>query len=48
LAAFGAKVRGEAELQGLCESLLSAADETMQPANVSLWLKVDQEKPDRH
>jgi hypothetical protein len=48
LAAFGTKVRGEAELQGLCESLLSAADETMQPANVSLWLKVDQEKPDRH
>lgn len=38
LAAFSATLRDEVDLKQLCEQLLSAVQETMQPAQVSLWL----------
>jgi hypothetical protein len=43
LAAFSATVRDEVDLDELTEELLGVVDETMQPAQVSLWLK----KPER-
>lgn len=39
LAAFGATVRNEVELERLTAELVGAVEETMQPAHVSLWLK---------
>ncbi len=39
LAAFSATVRDEVELDKLTSELLSMVNETMQPAQVSLWLK---------
>ena len=39
LARFAATVRDETDLQKLSERLVQAVDETMQPTNVSLWLK---------
>ena len=39
LAAFGATVREEVDLERLTDRLLRAVQETMQPAHVSLWLK---------
>lgn len=41
LAAFGATIRDEVELEQLSETLLGAVEETMQPAYVSVWLKED-------
>lgn len=42
LAAFGATLRSEVDLPQLCEHLMAAVDETMQPACVSLWLRPDE------
>ncbi len=39
LAAFGAKLRDEIELDTLDEELLTVVNETMQPAHASLWLR---------
>jgi hypothetical protein len=39
LAAFGATVRDEVDLNRLTDELLGVVDETMQPTQVSLWLK---------
>jgi hypothetical protein len=38
LAGFGALLRGETDLSQIVEHLLGAAQETMQPAHVALWL----------
>ncbi len=40
LAAFSAALRSEIDLNDLREQLLSVVNETMQPAHVSLWLRV--------
>jgi hypothetical protein len=39
LAAFAATCRDETDLDKLAESLINVVQETMQPAQVSLWLK---------
>ncbi len=44
LAAFSATLRSEVNLEQVREQLLSAVQETMQPAHVSLWLA----QPERH
>jgi hypothetical protein len=40
LAAFGASVRDEVDMDALTESLLGVVDETMQPQSVGVWLRV--------
>lgn len=48
LAAFGATVRDEVELDELTNALLNVVNDTMQPTSVSLWLKkTAAEKPQR-
>jgi hypothetical protein len=47
LAAFGATVRDEVELEKLTAELLNVVNETMQPMSVSLWLKPTAEKQTR-
>ena len=40
LAAFSAALRNEVDLDQLCEHLLAVVQETMQPTQVSLWLRL--------
>ena len=44
LAAFSATLRNEVDLNDLCGQVLAVVEETMQPVQVSLWLR----PPDRH
>jgi hypothetical protein len=39
LATFGQMLRTEVEMERLCDYLVAAVEETMQPAQVSLWLR---------
>ncbi|HET9556628.1 MAG TPA: hypothetical protein VFS70_05770, partial [Actinomycetota bacterium] len=39
IAAFGARLRDEVELDTLTEDLLAVVDQTMQPTRSSLWLR---------
>ena len=41
LAGFGASLRDETDLEQLSAHLIGVVDETMQPVNAALWLKMD-------
>jgi hypothetical protein len=43
LQAFSVRLRNEVELDMLCNDVVGVAEETLQPAHVSLWLR----KPER-
>jgi hypothetical protein len=44
LAAFSATLHSEVDLEQLSNHLLTAVQETMQPAHVSLWLRKDEQR----
>ena len=44
LAAFSATLRNEVDLNHLCEHLLAVVEETMQPAQISLWLRSPEQR----
>ena len=48
LAAFSATLRSEVDLDQLREHLLAVVQETMQPANISLWLRPPKPSQDRN
>ena len=48
LAAFGATMRDEVDLNRLTDQLVAVVEETMQPESVSLWLKDFNAKTPRH
>src|SRR5262249_21344361 len=45
LAAFGATLRAETDLVNLRERLLTLVQETMQPAQLFLWLRTPEHQP---
>ena len=45
LTKFGANLRDEVNLDNLSARLMAAADETMQPASVGLWLAGKDRQP---
>jgi hypothetical protein len=47
LAAFNQAVRDEVDLERLVERLLSVVEETMQPTDVSLWLRPAEDRISR-
>jgi hypothetical protein len=44
LAAFSMRLREEIDLDPLCDDVVQVVQETLQPAHVSLWLVVPQQK----
>lgn len=48
LAAFAAALRGNVSLDNMTDRLLAAVNETMQPAEVSLWLRHIERLTDQH
>ncbi len=48
LAAFGQTLRTEVEMESLCDHLVSAVEETMQPEYVSLWIRSTAQRRREH